>query len=163
MYIWNKKALEQKLIADSLTEREKFSYVFVLTISYSLAASIGAFLPQEVSEIAIIGHVVILLLTVIGIIWCFQINQNGDGKNFVERFICMGWILSVRVLLLYFAFLIAISVGLTLAYPEQYQESFNGPSIIWDILLGGGVTLIYYWRIAVSITTIANATHKVES
>lgn len=160
MYFWNKKALEEKLIADSLTEREKFSYLFALTFAWLLGGTLSLFFLREVSDLMIIGQATGIVLSAIGIIWCFQINQAGDGKNFLERFICLSWIMSVKILVIYFAFLFAISIILNLAYPEQYQESLSGPSIIWDILVGGVLTIICYWRLAVSIAVIANAKRR---
>lgn len=157
MYIWNKKALEQKLIDDSLTEREKFSYVFALIFSYVLGSSIAIFFPEEVSEIAVLGQVFMLILTAIGIIWCFQINQSGDGTKFVERFVCIGWVMSIRVLAMYLIFLIVASVIFSLADREGFDEILSGPSIILDILLIGILTIIYYWRVSTSIAVIANA------
>ncbi len=163
MYFWNKKALEQKLIADNLTEREKFSYVFALFFSWTLTGFLSMFFPRAVSETVIIGQVIITVLSAIGIIWCFQINQGSDGKNFVERFICMNWIMTVRIFLIYLAALFAVSLIFNIVAPQRYQETFNGPSIIWDILVGGVLTIIYYWRVAVSISLIANATQEADS
>jgi hypothetical protein len=39
--------------------------------------------------------------------------------------------------------------------PEDSYQAFESPSIVFDILMPGAITIIYYWRIAASLATIA--------
>jgi ABC-type sulfate transport system permease subunit len=52
----------------------------------------------------------VVAFEVIGVVVCYQANRRGDGKNFLERYICLQVPLSIRFLVLGLMFVVLFSL-----------------------------------------------------
>ncbi len=113
MYFWNIDGLVQELKAGTISEYEKMKYLLATTLLqlFSLMNGPGfiQFMPVTNTEVLIqsLFFGIIVGVTVWGIYHCFIINKQGDNKNFIERFICLGFPVGVRILVFF-------SIGLLL-------------------------------------------------
>ncbi len=155
MYLWNLDTLAARLKARSLTEREKFTYLFAVVISYTLAIETVSYLPSRGTTTELIGSTLVVAITAAGTFYCFRANQNGDGEEFVVRYICLGWVLLVRLFVLSTIAMLLIYGVLSVVAKEIMDELFSGHSIGLEIIVVGMVTLIYYVWLASEISMVA--------
>jgi hypothetical protein len=97
IYFWNDKQLARDLKNNLVSEKHKFIYFMIYMLLPILA---------RLNQINILG-LTYTLGFILGIfaaiaIWAwvfyffYKTNKNGDGKNFIERYICLAFPLSVR-------------------------------------------------------------------
>jgi hypothetical protein len=98
MYLWNARRLALALRAGRLTEADKAKYLIAGSVLSSLGGgSALSALQSMVTALPLIGSVAV---TVAGIWACYRANQRGDGRAFVERFVCLVLPVMVRWLVL---------------------------------------------------------------
>lgn len=109
---FNLQDLENRLIENNVSEKEGFYYLLVSIILSCLTIyvsndgyNIDIFLISEI--------VLMLLITVIGLHLTFRANQNGDGKEYLKRYISLSFVIMIRLMV--FTFLLAIPVVIILA------------------------------------------------
>ena len=109
MYWWNVDALAAELREDATSEQDKMGYLLADTVITGLAFLV----PRPWSPVQFVAGLMGLGISAFGILLCFEANRRGDGKRFVERFVCIGWPITVRVLLagILAAFLIGVPAG----------------------------------------------------
>jgi len=152
MYFWNTKALRQQLKAGKVTERQKMSYLMATILLFTLSVYVP--LPQADTALQAIEIIAAIGITIGGIFYCFRINQNGDGKNFLERFVCLSWPIAVKQILL--IFLIVISyISLLAIFSPEAAASLENPTA-FDVILLVLLEAWFYWRIGVHIRWISS-------
>ncbi len=93
MVFWDVNALVEKLRNGSLTEKQKMIYFLIYSVIYLTE---GFFNDDTSTVPQIFGFAVMIIVQIIIAVVCFQANNYGDGKNFLERFICLQVPLSIR-------------------------------------------------------------------
>jgi len=153
MYLWNTKALARELREGTLSEREKFKYLLANVVLYALLLELASYSPLEYSESNLLMSLFSIIATIVGTYICYRTNQNGDGVKFIERYICLGVPLSIKILVLLIvaALLFAILMGV--------QED----TTILDSAVVIVITIIYYWRLNVHIKSISHNNASVVS
>jgi hypothetical protein len=89
-----------------------------------------------------IGH---LVIAAYGTRVCYVANGSSTGRDFLNRFISLGWIVGVRL-----ALLLAIPLSLLALSP-------NVRSWVVDLALLGAAAL-YYWRLSLQISLVHELT-----
>lgn len=140
MYFWNVNALVQELKTGTLTEYEKMKYFLAMTLLQLFSLMNGPafvqFMPLTNSEVLVqlLCFGVIVGVTVWGIYHCFIINKHGDNKNFIERIICLGFPIGVRIMVFFsIGMLISIIFAmlmLVLLPKTAYAATSTGSAII---------------------------------
>lgn len=100
MYLWNVERLVEALRAGSLSEAEKAKYLAVGTLLASLSARPG--LAAWSTSAGAARAAALMAVTVCGVWLCYRANRRGDGRAFVERFVCLMVPVYVRWLVLYY-------------------------------------------------------------
>jgi hypothetical protein len=101
MYIWNTKGLAEDLrLKKQMSQREKFKYLFFLTIIGSALIASAQFSNLPPTTINIITEIACFMICVIGLYFCYQINSRGDDKEFIERSLFLSVPIGIRVGLL---------------------------------------------------------------
>lgn len=105
LYILNPEALANSLAVNGIAEKDAFRYLLISTVLLgsrvyvpieSTYLDVGAVpLGWRISE-----YLALALINLGGLQWCFRTNQAGDGKDFVERFICLTLPVAIRVILM---------------------------------------------------------------
>jgi len=149
MFFWKTKKLRNELITGSVSEKEKMKYLLATMTLYAVSGQLGGsdisggyFLAETLS---------IIFVTIIGILVCFDANSQGDGKDFIERFICISWPIAIKITTLTMIFLVLIL--LLLGIDIDFSETSKGSVIEIFILIMFEV--IYFWRIKVHLAFIA--------
>ena len=95
MYILNYKQLAEDLRDHKVSEREKLYYI-IGTVVLSTPLLIPS-APANHNDITgeLVGIFILILLTILGTIFIYHKNQQGDGKNFIERYVCLSFPISI--------------------------------------------------------------------
>lgn len=97
MYIWKIDKLNAELISGELDESESFKYLMASTILYALSL-IHYEAPSEYDTLA---GIVAVLISAVGLWYIYKCNGGKNGKNIIQRYIAIGWVVFVRLLILF--------------------------------------------------------------
>ncbi|MBA2875435.1 hypothetical protein [Thermaerobacillus caldiproteolyticus] len=155
MYFWNVKALAEELMQKKITPQKKMQYllafILVETISVELSYWLGIYSKANIYDV--LYSFFSIAINFLGVIFCYKANKRGDNQDFIERFVCIGLPISIRIL-----FLGIVMVGLYIpigGYFGFYTDSTNIIDFIICILL----EVLYYARMRSYILKIS--THSI--
>lgn len=111
MNILDADTLAIRLRDESVSEREKLNYLFLLMAMALFTGSPNLItILRQPFWLLIYGAV--LAVGVIGIIVCYETNRRGDNRAFVERLVILAAPVSVRVIgILYIALMVLTRTG----------------------------------------------------
>jgi len=138
VHLWRVGALADELREQRLTEREKFAYVFTTAALKSVLAPLSFLAGPNRGHLPIlmIGSASIMLS---GLAYCFRVNQQGDGRYFIERYICLAVPIACRVLLISLSAFIALNAVLaaTLGKPAAtaFRSSWGAPATLSALII----------------------------
>src|SRR5690349_5211527 len=107
MYFWRIGHLEDHLVGRPLSDREILPYLIVVV---GLSGAIGS-IPNEMLNVwDHLGTILSVILGVLGTIWIYRQNGGVDGHHFLQRYLVIGWVVSIRWLagLLVLSFLLGV-------------------------------------------------------
>lgn len=119
MIFWSEKKLAVKLRDDMVSAKEQLVYLALgnLIIAYFISCLYG----KEVFRSDIYGHIyhaILVITAVILPIVIFKINNKGDGKDFLMRYICLNLPITIKLFLLQ---LLTASFTYYLDNPDLYR------------------------------------------
>jgi len=106
--------------------------------------------------------VLMIVITFIGTLWCYWVNRAGDNREFIDRYICYGFPLSIRFLALFLPIAVVVNIaaaavtGLATGAPptrNAFVEWINTVLIYF-------LMVTYYWRFAVGFRKMAGTETK---
>jgi len=141
---FNLKDLEKRLAENNVSDKEGFYYLLANWIVFG-SISFAAITEQYGNP----GVMVILIvIPVVSLTLGFIVNQKGDGKDFLKRFISVHFLVGIRIIV--FAILIGLPIDLLGSYILK---------VIRHILFGSFIAaavIAYYWFLARSIKRISH-------
>jgi hypothetical protein len=144
MYFWNINKLKQQLIETGLTERQLFYYILIAVAFEAISYEMTTYLPYtEPNSWSYVESVFNILIPIIGSIAAFRANGGDSGIKFVERYFSIGFVVSIRFLIL----LIPL-IGLV-DWPD-YPNSI-------DVITFSSLYVAMYARIVKHIADVAKA------
>jgi len=138
MYFWRIEKLKTQMAARPLTDREALPY---LVVYVTLSAIVCCF-PLAISNVwDALGGAWTAILAVIGTIYIYRQNGGADGQHFLQRYLAIGWVVTLRWLVVIVVCAIPIIVvvevvGATMDATTWYEFFFIGIA-----------ETIIYWRI----------------
>ena len=140
MHLWNVKTLGTELRQNALSEKQKFQYLFLYILINTVFAELAIFsTPNPFQWIESTG---VVLITVLGTLWCFKINERNDNERFIERLICLR--IPVLLRLIVFVFIVFFIVFFLLALTGYGSENPVLESFM--ILLFEAIYFLYLGR-----------------
>ena len=128
MIIFSSIKLEKALADQKVTRWQKAKYIMIPAIFISMASPLSAFFrpsfqdePSTIySVLQLLVMIISIFITYFGIKACFEVNENIDKRNFIERFCILLVPVSFRMLLFFILCFIAFMIILlfTAAIPE---------------------------------------------
>ncbi len=156
MYFWNTRQLALDLREGKVTERQQMWYLFAFVVFATVGMYVVSWVPIDVTASMILAGVADVVVTIYGLLECYQVNNRGDGKDFVVRFICMSWPVGWRVLACFLVLSLVFSFILGIVASTYADPLLN--------VLGVGVTVAYFglirkWLIEISSAEISGETN----
>ncbi|MDO8530289.1 MAG: hypothetical protein Q7S10_02700 [bacterium] len=148
MYFWKIEKLKNDLIEHPLSESEAFKYLFANVILYSLGA-----IPSAESNVwDVYSAIAAIAITIFGIIYAYKCNMGASGKNFLQKYLAIGWVVGVRwlalialpVLIIYFT-----AIGIYSGIPEKTTPL--------DIVIMSILVISYFWLLGKNIKEVAKS------
>ena len=138
MYFWRIEKLKTEMAARPLSDREVLPYLVVFV---ALSAVVINF-PVTISNVWDVLYAAwSILLAVIGTIYIYRQNGGSDGRHFLQRYLAIGWVVTVRWLVILIAFaIVAIAVLETANLPWE-------DTTWYEVIAFGIAEAIVYWRI----------------
>lgn len=90
MYIINSDALARDLKLGTVSQKDKLIYFLLFILLHSMVSI----------RTNVLGVIIDLLITVVGIFICYKANRKGDNKEFIERFICLSLPINLSMILI---------------------------------------------------------------
>jgi hypothetical protein len=157
VYFWNTKALAKKLRSRSLSQAEKMKYFVASSACYVLFFEVNGYLSESPDLWPILRSAVTVMTTIIGIIVCYRANAEGDGQEFIDRFICLSWPIAIEVVVGMSLTYIAYLVGGTAIWGGQF-ERFNESTTYVEVVFSLFFEVVFYWRVAYHLRSVARPT-----
>lgn len=150
MYLWKTEALATELKGNTLSQRERFKYLFLTMFFYSLCdfiwqSNLFDSDSEPVTAIDIGINASYGLIFLIALYLCYRINRTGDDRDIIARFTCLLIPLSFRLFSIILPLMLPPFIMLALMDdPDAISDTtvewyFNGVSFIAMIWL--------YWRL----------------
>ncbi|MDH5389475.1 MAG: hypothetical protein OEY06_13645 [Gammaproteobacteria bacterium] len=137
MYFWKIDKLNEQLISDGLSESEQFKYLMANSILYALAV-IQYETPNDYDTLA---GVVGVFVTIFGLWLIYKCNGGINGKQIIQRYLSVGFIVFIRVFVLFMLPAVIASLVIQEMYlggiPEETTMS------LFIVILASQVVLIF--------------------
>lgn len=158
MYFWNTKKLINDLKNDRLSERDYKNYYLVSSVFMFIIMFAMRFNPVIDVVPNLIDAVLSILLLIVGVNLCFDANGRNQGKQFLNRLICIFLPIGVRFIFAYLLLLLFIVIFFILT--AKFIEPTQIPALIapyknWvGIFISILFQVIMYWRFCVALKAI---------
>lgn len=96
MYFWRIAELKSHIKSRPLTEREALPYFIVYLLLTELVTLIPA--PDTLNGWDYANAAFGVLITLFGTIYLYLQNGGNDGEFFIQRYLAIGWVTTIRVL-----------------------------------------------------------------
>jgi len=106
VYWWKIDAVVAELKSGTMSENQKMKYLLADSVLIGLSAMFAR--QGNVFDLAV--GLVVLALTVGGILVCFSANGANNGRDFVERFVCLSFPVTIRLTVFGFPALIILFI-----------------------------------------------------
>ena len=158
MYFWRIGRLKQELQAGVVGPRAAFSYLLATLLLYTVTGGIPGLwndesIPSELMNWT--GFLAGVVLVCVGTYASYISNGGARGIDFLARYLSLGWVLLIRVMVLAAVVSLCIFVlldQLALPHATQWQAWSN-------LLIAIGLLVLYYWRLAVHMKQVASPVH----
>ena len=149
MYFWRIEKLKTEMAIRPLSEREALPYLVVFVALYTAVTYIPH-TPQNLWDG--LGAVWSVLLAAIGSIYIYHQNGGAGGQHFLQRYLAVGWVVTIRWLVV--VILAAVPLYGTLAAVGADTESTHW----YDFLFLAAVETFICWRIGYHVRDLAQRT-----
>lgn len=152
MYFFRDRALAERFRKNEVPSWERFRYYILILILVTIISTktIAHYWATQLNIWAIAIDAALLFLTVIGTYLCYTTNSKGDGREFIERMVCIGFPVLVQMLLLTLVFSVLATFIVGFVYGLD-EGNIPADETIFDLI---GVTFVigyYYVRLNSSI------------
>ena len=156
MYLWNTRALAKELKEETVSQSQRFKYFLVFTMLYTTILVVGHYVDRyDITPESVTNSVLTLLVTLIGTIWCYRANGGRNGHEFIDRSICLGLPIGIRLIVVMIFILILYFIVGSIIYGEAFFLSTKIPNWL-DVTIGALIQIAFIWRLAVHLRWIAS-------
>lgn len=119
MYFWDIKSLASDLKENRLTQKEQLKYYLFFMLAEVVILDLNTDSSFSTPTLNWIAFGLEFIITLLGILWCYKTNRQGDNKDFIIRMICLGLPIGIRILVIsiiistFFFFLFRFKLGET--------------------------------------------------
>ncbi|MEE9337564.1 MAG: hypothetical protein V3U87_05750 [Methylococcaceae bacterium] len=144
MYFWKIEVLKEDIKNGLFTEKDRFIYGLIYIVLCAAGMEAMMRMPIESPNIwDTIGSLGNIAIPLIGTIFVYRSNGGKTGKDFLGRYFSIGFVVSIRFLVLLIPMFAALVAYYIYAFPDEEiivsTPADKLPFIIWYALL--------FWRI----------------
>lgn len=136
------KELERGLINGEVSDKEGYNYLLGSMIAMTVFSYLGSG-DYANKWLSVIEAVISLFITVIMLKVTFDINNNGDNKDYFKRFISLSFVSGIR--LIAFALVAAIPIGIIMYFVKGALGDDQNTKDIFNVFLVTIFGIAYYF------------------
>ena len=120
MYFFRLKPLKEQLAGPGFTEKERLKYLLVWFIPQVVAL----FSSRESGDFwALIGGLLLAAIELGGVLYAWRRNGGSEGRSFLDRYLSISWVVSLRTLAIVFGILfVAIQLLGIIGQAESLED-----------------------------------------
>ena len=156
MYWLNIKALKEDLKKGELSQKEQMLYILATFTFVAIMQELAVYFPIEDSATYLdyIDSFLYLLILISGIIYSYIVNGANSGKNFMQRYISISFVLGIRYTILFILFSVLTIFALIVL--ESFANEDLEPYIeVIFVFLVNMFYLIYTYFVVKNIHEVA--------
>jgi nitric oxide reductase large subunit len=161
MNFFKDKELAQRFANNNVSSKERFKYfiAFMFITCILVSASYTNTMWQNpdgshinLTDVDIFSDIFVLLSTLIGSYILYIINRSGDDKEFIERYVCLGFPVMCKgfVLIIVVSFLYPIILALT-SGTKDFIKTFDSGMPYFMCITLMIFTLYFYYRLYICV------------
>ncbi|RLA75284.1 MAG: hypothetical protein DRG11_01915 [Epsilonproteobacteria bacterium] len=156
MYLWKIDKLVDDFRQKKVSQKEQFKYLLLFTIFTLLCSDPFLYVGLPYNNYDTLQSILILAMSVFGVYYCYKINSQGDNKEFMIRFICLGLPAVIRILAMFLPFFVGAIIieDLFLLSPEALVSGATETTLIQVATISLFV-FVYYWYLSKKITIVS--------
>ncbi len=146
MNLINDKELALRFKNGAVPSKERLFYLLAFLVPTSLVLStyaINAMATEFANDWDNIIDIFYVFSTIIGTIICYNTNKNGDDKEFIDRYISIGFPIFVKLLTIFMVILLLIY----LVYLVLLEQDFSGETTYLTFLYLAAFEITYFLRL----------------
>ena len=151
MYIWKIDKLNEELISGDLSQRETFKYLLASSALYALSM----IQYSNANNMDTWSGLIAGIVTLIGLFFVYRCNGGDSGKNFLIRYLSIGWVVFVRM----FVLLMIPTMIVVFTLQEIYMGGIPDETTIIDLAYMTVIEIIYFLWVAKHINRVARASN----
>lgn len=159
MYFWNTKKLIDDLRNERLSEQNYKNYYLVSSVFMVIIMFAMRLNPIVDIGPSLINTFQSIVILIVGTNFCFKANGGNQGKQFLNRLICIFLPIGVKFFVAYLLILFFIILGFVIS------TKFIEPSIIpvliepyknWvNFFISIVIQVVMYWRFCIALKAIS--------
>lgn len=158
MYLWRVDKLVEDFRNENVTEKEKFKYMLLFGAVMTVVTDPILCIGSKYSIMDAINLFVMLIVVLGGTYYCYVANRDADNKDFVTRYLCIGFPIIVRILVVAIPIFIVIGVveriyGIGVEISESGEEVYS--TTVSQVVGGILLVIIYYLYLGNKLKSIA--------
>lgn len=136
------KKLEKDLVNGEVSDKEGYNYLLVSMIAMTIVSYIG---NEEYGNkwLLFIEAAIEIFLTVALLKLTFDLNSNGDKKDYFKRFISLSFVSGVRLIV--FALIVSIPIGIIMFFVNKNFKDDQDTQDIYNLFLTTFFGIAYYF------------------
>ncbi|WNC68612.1 hypothetical protein RI845_00345 [Thalassotalea nanhaiensis] len=150
MYIWKVSPLIQELKSEGLSQKEQFKYFLTYSILMVFATDPLLSFGYEYVVYDALNTLIVTTVTILGIVYCYKVNESVDGKDFILRLMTLGLPIMIRFLVV----VIAITFVYYFFIDSSDSELITTQPI--DVLFSAIFMIGYYYYFAKKLKAFAS-------
>jgi hypothetical protein len=164
MYFWRIKSLKEELRRGPLPPRSAFAYVLATFLLFQLMAGVPGLWnvdPADITSWTWVAFGLTAIVLVLGMYAAYQANGGAAGEDFAARYLALGWVLGLRILVFGIGALILVAVASVLVAIMQGAVTPEGdlpdeilPAWLTD-LFSVALAVVFYWRLVHHFRSLA--------
>ncbi|RUO73404.1 hypothetical protein [Idiomarina ramblicola] len=140
MYFWNIDALKRDFLQERFSQTQAFYYLVLMLVLFTLPIGVLGDNTTVWDKASLWAE---LALVVFGTTAAYKSNGGRDGRQFLERYVALSWVLFIRLLPLVILLGIIASIFREIFIGDA-GYSFTGYDFAAVVLIG----FFYYWRLS---------------
>ena len=140
-----------------MSQKEEFKYMLLFTMAMALASDPALYIGSSYNYYDTIGSILMLVISIFGVYYCYKINSSGDNKDFIVRVMCIGLPVMIRVLVVMIpVFIVGGALESVFLYPESLdEETFESTPM--QVVSMSIFIAAYYWYLSTKIKAVSSS------
>jgi multisubunit Na+/H+ antiporter MnhF subunit len=155
VYFWNVERLRADLRERPVPPVEVVRYAAAILVTWGATS----FMPVADTEFRVGDGILLaltVLVTVVGLWTAYRANGGPHGIDLAGRFLALGWVIGLRLMVLCLALLvIMVVIVLVLAFRGQELSDRSIELSAWTMVLV--VEIVFYWRLTHHLALVRGA------